>query len=390
MTIGGLTRVRILSVDRGAVTVHCIDDPAAIVRLRDSYVHLFESHPHAHIATSFAYLLANAMVRRRADAWRCFAVFSGSELLGALFGYRTSRSVLGASLPAFKVGTEFVSDPLVKYEHGREIMTLLVDAMLSDQSDCVTFDFDRLTPSSFDVLRDCLHHTYRSIRGWAPYGVRISTALPPEAFLSRMGRKRRQELGRRHRRLSDRYTVEFSLENSRSKELNSDRFEQFLELEDSGWKGRGETSILRRPGNEDYFRTIVDTAASAGQMNWCILRADGRPIAINFCLQAHGELWMPKVAYDEDFAPYGPGMMATHLLLLTLCDDHSISSLNNIGGAPWLEPWRPSRLQHRSLTLFAETPTAIALFLGVKARDVSYRALFRRDRRATNRDQPYL
>jgi hypothetical protein len=377
-------------MDHGTISIRRLDDPAEILELRGPYADLFESQPSAHIATSFAYLLANAQVRRRDEDWHIFAAFDGAKLVGCLFGCRSLRSVLGVTLPVFDVGTEFVSDPLVCDEGGRNILGLLVDATLRDQSDCVLFNFERLTPPSFDALHACLSRNRRFVSGWSPYGLRIDTSCSPEHLMSRMGKKRRQDLGRRHRRLSEKYAVDFSVERSRGRERNSCRFAQFLALENSGWKGREGTSISSRPGNEDYFRKIVEAATDAGQMTWCTLRADGKPIAMQFCLRSHGQLWMPKVAYDEDFAHYGPGMMATHLMLLELCNDSGVSSLNNIGGAPWIEAWRPSRLLHRSITLFSETRRAFALFLGLKARDACFRTLFGREPRVESKDRPFL
>jgi hypothetical protein len=86
--------------------------------------------------------------------------------------------------------------------------------------------------------------------------------------------------------------------------------DEFLRLEDSGWKGnRPDGRALRREeGAVRFFETVCDRYLKSGRMQFLSLDGAGKPIAM-LCLVSAGDgLFAYKTAYDEHFAKHGPGV----------------------------------------------------------------------------------
>jgi CelD/BcsL family acetyltransferase involved in cellulose biosynthesis len=104
--------------------------------------------------------------------------------------------------------------------------------------------------------------------------------------------------------------------------------EQFLQLEASGWKGRGETALAFKDADRAYFRAIALTGFANGQLQMLGLFLDDMPIALkcNYLSGAGGFAF--KIAYDETYAKFSPG------LLLEL---DNIDEMHRRPGLEWLD-----------------------------------------------------
>lgn len=87
--------------------------------------------------------------------------------------------------------------------------------------------------------------------------------------------------------------------------------EAFLALEASGWKGRAGTAAAQSPETAGMFREAVAALAGQGQVRIDTLRLDGRPIAATITLMSGADRWLWKIAYDETYAGYSPGVLLT-------------------------------------------------------------------------------
>lgn len=361
-----------------------------LLALEEQLRSLFDLCPGAHLDNSFAWLVANAGVRRAGEQWRLFAAFDGDELVGWLFGYRTRSRKLRITVPTFVVGCEFVAEPLVKPGAGTAVLHALLETMLTDQAACKVIEFQYLRGAMFDAIAAYSRDTGRcEIAMAAGYGYLVNTDLDREAFLARLNGKSRREHARKLRRLSESYAVDYQFESTRDIAANLRCLDDFVALENSGWKGRDGTSIRARVGNEEYFRELVVRASEAGQIAWGKLQADGRPIAMDMYFLTHDTIWHPKTAYAEAFAQYSPGMQVMHSTLLRCCEDAALKRLNCISGPEWIEFWRPSRQDYRSLLLFGNTGTGRLLCMAYKLRYALQGMLTRSDPYARHKDKPY-
>jgi len=84
--------------------------------------------------------------------------------------------------------------------------------------------------------------------------------------------------------------------------------ERFLELEASGWKGRGGTALAALPGHADLFREVCAEFAAAGRLQLLELTAAGRCAAMKCNFRAGKALFCFKIAFDEELKRYSPGV----------------------------------------------------------------------------------
>ena len=119
--------------------------------------------------------------------------------------------------------------------------------------------------------------------------------------------KRRKEFRRLRTRLSEQ--GELSLE-SLSHSSNLDGFvDDLLELESKGWKGARGTAINAAASAATMFRKICGNLRESGKLRFWTLKFNGKPIASLFGMVEGPQGWIVKIAYDEAFAKFSPGVM---------------------------------------------------------------------------------
>ncbi len=80
-------------------------------------------------------------------------------------------------------------------------------------------------------------------------------------------------------------------------------------MEHRGWKGREGTALACNPCEANFLETVAQGAHAAGKLDFHRLDLDGKPIAmlINFLTGKGGFSY--KIAFDEDYARYSPGIL---------------------------------------------------------------------------------
>lgn len=136
----------------------------------------------------------------------------------------------------------------------------------------------------------------------------LASALEPEAYLSATVRaKKRKELRRLANRLGDLGTVSFStLERDDQIEGWCD---EFLTLEAAGWKGADGAAFANLEETTAFFRAVVTGAFEAGRLDFQRLDLDSRAIAMLVNFRTPPGSWSFKIAYDEEFARFSPGVL---------------------------------------------------------------------------------
>jgi Acetyltransferase (GNAT) domain len=118
--------------------------------------------------------------------------------------------------------------------------------------------------------------------------------------------KCRKELSRLLRRLGERGKLEF-----RTLQIGDALqpwLDDFLKLEVSGWKGREGTAITCQESNRTFFKEMAAGAYERGQLMMLGMFLDGRPVALKCNLQSGVGSFAFKIAFDEEFARYSPGV----------------------------------------------------------------------------------
>jgi len=120
-------------------------------------------------------------------------------------------------------------------------------------------------------------------------------------------RDHRKDLRRKTRRLQEQGRVEF---NSLDTNGDIERWVgEFLALEASGWKSEDGGAFACNDANRKYFHTVAKSAFERGRLMMLALRLDGRPIAMKCNILAAPGSFAFKIAFDEDFSYYSPGVL---------------------------------------------------------------------------------
>ena len=136
----------------------------------------------------------------------------------------------------------------------------------------------------------------------------LESDLSPQAYYEQAVRKKkRKEIGRLSARLRELGTVSVTCPRSGPEAARC--CEEFLALEAAGWKGRAGSALASDSAKEAFFRDTIAGAQAAGRLEFLRLALDDRPIAIlvNFFAPPAGFTF--KIAFDEEYARFSPGVL---------------------------------------------------------------------------------
>jgi CelD/BcsL family acetyltransferase involved in cellulose biosynthesis len=134
-----------------------------------------------------------------------------------------------------------------------------------------------------------------------------------------LGHHRRKELRRQWRRLSE--TGAVALAGAADGATIGAAIDSFLTIEAAGWKGRAGTAAAGRPELQRFVRKAVAGLAAEGKVGIDRLFVDGRAVAAAIVLHSGRSAWFWKIAYDEAFARFSPGVLLSVALTELLLED---------------------------------------------------------------------
>ncbi|MFN0190716.1 MAG: GNAT family N-acetyltransferase [Aestuariivirga sp.] len=141
-------------------------------------------------------------------------------------------------------------------------------------------------------------------------------------FETNFERKRRKE----YRRLRTRLGEEGKLEILSLAEGDDPAawVTEHLALEAAGWKGAKRTAIAAYP---DMAFALADGARglhAAGKLRFWKIHIDGKPIAMMYAIVEGSNTWLCKIAYNEAYARFSPGVLLLLDATEALFNDPSI------------------------------------------------------------------
>lgn len=83
----------------------------------------------------------------------------------------------------------------------------------------------------------------------------------------------------------------------------------FLVLEASGWKGREGSALIGTPATKNFFETTAAAAHRVGKLEMLRLTLDGKPIAMLVNFMTPPGSFAFKIAFDETYARFSPGVL---------------------------------------------------------------------------------
>jgi hypothetical protein len=142
-----------------------------------------------------------------------------------------------------------------------------------------------------------------------------------------IGKRRRKELDRRRRRLNETGAVSFTTAAEISSVVTAT--DDFLALEGGGWKGRAGTAAIDHDDLRGFVHAAVSGLAAEGKASIGRILVDGRGIAAAIVLRSGRGAWFWKIAYDETFARFSPGVMLSVALTEELLEDENLERMDS-------------------------------------------------------------
>ena len=236
----------------------------------------------------------------------------GERLLCGLFPLerQTRRGV--RFLQSWRYPFCYLGTPLLRRGCAKEALTTFFDWLAREaprEGPLRLFDLS----GGGEVRRHLVDALYE--RSWAgiqdvsytrAYFRRASTA---EAFIqgAPLGGRRRKELRRLEARLAEKGRLEY-----RALETLDDLpvwVAAFVKLESRGWKGRADVAVQSHEEQLRFFEEMARQAFLRGKLQMLSLELDGRPLAMKVNLDAQDGAVAFKIAYDEEYARFSPGVL---------------------------------------------------------------------------------
>ncbi len=86
-------------------------------------------------------------------------------------------------------------------------------------------------------------------------------------------------------------------------------FDEILQVEASGWKGKGGTSIIQDVRQREFYAKLCEELARRGSLRVFLLRCETKILAFQICTLYAGTLSCLKIGFLEDFAKESPGQV---------------------------------------------------------------------------------
>lgn len=203
--------------------------------------------------------------------------------------------------------------PLVHRDHAEAVLGVMLGWM-DVYSGAVVVSLDKIPADG--AFAACLQQvTYLQGRmldqrdGWQRALLQGGVA-GDEYVAAHYRKKKLKEYARLRRRLEEQGELEYQIllpgEHGNLNQWTHD----FLRLEGKGWKGRAVTAMGCHGSERLFAESLIHNAAERGQLMMLKMLLDGEPIAIKLNLASATQgSYALKIAYDERYAAYSPGVL---------------------------------------------------------------------------------
>jgi CelD/BcsL family acetyltransferase involved in cellulose biosynthesis len=204
----------------------------------------------------------------------------------------------------------YLGVPLVRGGFGRECLRALFDWLGSDARGAALLECAGLSGdgSFYHLLLEYLEEHQRGSFVTESYTRALLRPGDSDGYLERvLSGDKRKKLRRAEQRLAESGPVQYV---ALADDGDLDAWlSDFLRLEASGWKGREGTALSCQATDRDFFLSVARSAFQQGRLHFLALQAGGQVIAQQCNFLAGAGSFAFKVAFDEEYARFSPGVL---------------------------------------------------------------------------------
>jgi len=205
----------------------------------------------------------------------------------------------------------YLCAPLLRAGYAREALAAFFDWLDAGSHNCSLMEFGFVTGEGpfHHLLVDYLHgHLKFTYVAESFTRALFRPAADAEAYIrDALSRARRKEYRRQERRLAETGRLEYTALDPDA-DLDS-WIEEFLRFEANSWKGKGGRALTCSETDRRYFVEVAREAFRRGKLMMLALRFNGRPIAYKLNFLSGVGSFAFKIAFDEEYARYSPGVL---------------------------------------------------------------------------------
>lgn len=202
---------------------------------------------------------------------------------------------------------------------------------------------------------------------------RTSLKQPFEAYFAGRSKNLRRSVRKDLKRLESEGRVELRLLDELPPSEIEAPLRRAFAIEDSGWKGKAGTSVLRSKGIFEFYLHQARYFARQGVLRIAFLECAGKAIAFEVGWLGKGVYHSFKVGYDEDYGKFGPGHLLRCQLIEAGCEDPRLQFVDFQGPINQaLRPWSTEKYLIGRLAVCPPRFTSRAIWTGLRtARQLS-------------------
>ncbi len=237
----------------------------------------------------------------------------GEKILCGFFPLELSRRYKQFPVPTFTLWKHlhaFLCTPLIRAEFAERCLATFFDWLESADSPGKLMEFRAVAGDGL-VHQLLIDELNRRGNLWF-LAERYNRALfksgdDAPAIVEGISGRHKKELRRKQHRLAEQGRVEYAT-------LDADGdvegwIQEFLQLEASGWKGREGSAFASENCDRKFFEAVIKNAFINRRLMMLALRLDGKAIAMKCNFLSGCGSFAFKIAFDEGYAQYSPGVL---------------------------------------------------------------------------------
>lgn len=236
------------------------------------------------------------------------------QLLCGFFPLERRWFYHGLPIPYFTIWRYpycFLSTPLVHKHYAESVYRVFFDWVKTGQKLSLLLIMSQISAdgAANAVLESVVYQQDNIKLAESRFGrAMFYPAADAESYLAKgLSGKSRKELRRQKKRLAELGKLTL-VELEHESELEN-WLDDFIQLEASGWKGRQMTAFKSNAVDRNFFLTITREAFKLKKLMILALQLDGRPVAMKCNLLNSDGGYAFKIAFDENFGRYSPGIL---------------------------------------------------------------------------------
>lgn len=316
----------------GDFVAYTVASPAALDTLCDQWSELSENSSSPNSFYEPAFFQAATKHEGESREWRIVVVADEkNQRLAGFFPFMVQRKFgVFRVLSLWNSKLVYLTTPLIRVRCEEEVLNCMFAHVISMRPHIDALEFplalaqDRVHQELHSLFRKKLLTTFQ-FNHYARAAVEVGVGY--ETYIkSAIGGHHLRGYRRQLRKLEERGQVELRVGTDPGSATCWSGW--FLDLEAAGWKGQEGTAMKQHPEQAAFFQDLVAGGMQQGRLEMIGLFLNGEPIALGCTLLSGTGGFTYKIAFDERYKKYSPGI----LLHLSITE-----RLLNNGQLNWLD-----------------------------------------------------